>query len=490
MFRLFKRKEKKEEKLINLEELILSLESEPSLQSAVVEKYFGKVLNSKNENLIDRAILILAENSRYDRLTEKAILDRCVGLLYQEKILPQERIIHMAEYCLQKHKTETALNLLIDLFKESNMEEARQKIRNIITSNSPYSRNYKYYENRPVTAFKTAVAIEDYELIGLTFAYLRKEGSYISSSHENYQIKELRGSFIDPSKLSELCGRSSRIEYKDKEKAKLLRDKEDRLWQRLIDGFNSLLLSVSNPKKAFEAVGDSFLNYSEFLNGEHSIGDYGLAIEYYISSENADKLYNASVEATLEHKEVLNPDCCKYPHAKHSDYMAAFKGFKTILTKFDISDAMKANALKELKEKFGTYELYRFHPELARESAELMEDSSQLQANFYYGIERSGHIDVGAYNLLNEHRVLDNDKVLESLEIYLKTIKSNPNGEFKRVLDIARLVPDKNIKRSLIIELIANSGLRADLAIEGFNYLKERGQAKPEDEEVYSLITN
>ncbi|MFC1730882.1 hypothetical protein ACFL6I_11160, partial [candidate division KSB1 bacterium] len=458
-----------------LSDLIQSLQDEPVMQCAVIEQNAFDISAYGTDELIDYALNILSDNSHYRGITAMTYDKKFVERV---KKLPDEKRIGLASHIIENHKyhQKTALEIL-----EGIAGEAEKGMIRAVVSNS------EFYCEFPIAAVKAAASIEDYELAAKKFVYLRKEWGY---SGKNQEIREFKESIVGDmeryDKMNSLIYEAGEAGNKEEEES--LKKEQRENWKNIITGFNDLLRTMDNPEKAFEAVGEAFMEYEERVStDEYRKGDYNLAIEYFILSRNVSKIFDAAQKA----------NGTKETPGVYTDSVAAFKGFKALLTDFyhspEMNDGLREKVIEELKETFRPYWAYSNSPALAIEAAEITGDYSALKDNFLHSPKRNSTPKAEVYKFLKEKGVISDDEIVKYVESYLSEQLEKKDPKFKRALEMADLVETQAVDRDLIAKMINHTGLGSarmwgDNAGSAFEYLKERGLITPGEKRVYESM--
>lgn len=462
-----------------ISDLIRSLENEPSMQCAVIERRACDISFSKDEKLIDTAIRILADNSHYEGMHSFWYDEAGRKRLMQ--LSPQKRN-EFASYLIDRHK-ECYVEIVMEVGRGVMGVPEKEKLKEVVSG-------MNFRSSNPITAVKSAVMTGNYDFVGLIFAFLRKESAYWSSSNENYETKKFRANQIDVKRYQSLPKLMHDAESSgSKEEAKVLREEADSLHKKLDEGYDALLEGMEDQKKAFEAVGEALLRYKENVNGEMREGDYRLAMEYLIKSGNAVKILKTAKKAnTIERKDIYyNRDVRK----------AAFDGFKALLTDLsrssDMTPEIKEEAMKGLKEAFMPEWAYREFPGLAIEAAVLTGDFTALRDNFYRIVERGYKADPEVYEFLKSMQAVDDSKIIEMINDYLKKELEGKDGSrfnpprIRDAIKTANLVSGMGIDRELLHQAIA-AGPGSSEMTAGFEYLEKRGMLTSGERRVYGMV--
>ena len=481
MVKLWGKPVAKESGLHELSDLLTELQEEPTLQVAVIENSIDKIASSYDSGLLERVVRILAKNNAYRGLhilfTYSVVVDTTPTVRFKPQLelfkvnLTPEQKISFADYLVSLNDGKMLLEALSLL---DGLNGVQDRIRSIVT-------NPKFYERYPVSAVRAAIKAEDYEAVGVTFAHLRKANAYEHSSREDTEIRELRQSLIPQDLIQDrLIEIMSEVRQHVQSRGRVVLAHYSSPQQKVYTGLNDLLASMREPKRAFEAVGDAFLARIQREGSAASDDIYGLTIEYFVLSGNTGKLLQAAKMANQ----------VKDLPRGYSTSIAAFRGFKALLTLFNIDDAIRQEVLAELKETFKPFWIYAHWPQAAIETTEVAGDLIPLRDNFYQSFEKQIAVNGKVYAALKRHNAVDDAKIIGIAEEYLKThpIRWGSEGELERVLKFAELVKDKNIDPALVISAIAQAGLKSGDAEAGFKYLHQRGLLNPPQLRLYALV--
>ena len=466
-----------------LSDLLTSLQEEPTLQVAVIENSIRRIARSEDYGMLERVVDILAKNNAYRGLHSLLVssVDSPLTLeslaryksiffdIYKSRLTPEQKI-RFADYSLEIDSGSMGFGLR-GLVLLDGLEGIQDRIKAIVT-------NPKFYESYPVTAVIKAIQTENYEAVGLTFAHLRKAAAYELSSKENEEISKLRRTIMRPDEMEK--GRiMSEVRQQVESLGRVVLEHYSPSMQKIYAGLNDLLAGMREPQKAFEAVGDAFLTKIQREGSAAPDDIYGLAVEYFVLSGNKDKLMQAS--------KVANQVKDELPRA-YSTSIAAFRGFKALLTKFTIDDTVRQEVLAGLKETFRPFWIYANFPQGAIEAAELTGDFTALQDNFYQSLEKNV-LHNAVYHALRRNNAVDDARIIQIAEDYLRAHQLTPqcDGQLKRVMNFADIGLDRRIDPTLIINAIQQVGLKSKDAIAGFDYLEQRGLLTPAQENVYEL---
>lgn len=266
--------------LVSYLESLESLKGSPHLLSKYLSKNIKSVAKSNYSRLIDRAVDVYVKLEEFDKLRElyeHSVDDRIVIAKIEEIAEYVNNRVRGFGYIPDRKITDVPINAyedtdrrkdyLMSKFKELSPEQ-RIKLSNIFLGKEQNKRlDYpmesleiieglekqveiednliarpQFYQLHPVTALKKSIKNENYEAVGITFAYLRKKAA-ISGSEENVELREF---------------------------------KQD---NKNIINIDSLILEMKEPKKAFENISKEFLNMPLESSGMRS-GEMFYAVSY------------------------------------------------------------------------------------------------------------------------------------------------------------------------------------------------------------------
>lgn len=290
----------------------------------------------------------------------------------------------------------------------------------------------QFYQIHPVTALKKSIKNENYEAVGITFAYLRKKVA-ISGSEENEELREFKQN-----------------------------DKN-------IINMNSLILEMKEPEKAFENISSRF----------RKSGEKFYAILYASMTKNSDLLFDVSKDANSEKRTPFI----------YEDRNSAFTGFQQLLTnnKFNLTLERILEIKSELAKTFDHPYVYSQNQIRAIEAAELSGNYASLRKNFVESLENQIKSSQIVYECLIKRDLINPKEVVDISEKHILE-NINDSAKVSRALDFANLVSTHHIDKELVNKLLLESSSNTELEKSVLSYMSSHN-LHTESTKVYMKLS-